>query len=73
MSDVDSFFRIVRAGFTASRKQIANSLAYGLGLPKNDIVPLLENAGIDTKRRSETLSLEEWAKLHQIFIEATRC
>jgi 16S rRNA (adenine1518-N6/adenine1519-N6)-dimethyltransferase len=73
VSDIDSFFRLVRAGFTASRKQIANSLAQGLGLPKNDIMPLLEKAGIDTKRRSETLSLEEWAKLYQTFIEAARC
>ncbi len=73
VSDVDSFFRLVRAGFTASRKQITNSLAQGLGLPKADILPLLAKAGIEIKRRSETLSLEEWAELHKVCVEATRC
>jgi len=72
VGDNDSFFRLVRAGFTASRKQIANSLSQGLGLPKGDILPLLAKAGIETKRRSETLSLEEWAKLYQVCVEAAR-
>jgi 16S rRNA (adenine1518-N6/adenine1519-N6)-dimethyltransferase len=70
ISNVDGFFRLVRAGFTSNRKQIANSLALGLGLPKNDLLPLLEKAGIDNKRRAETLSIEEWGKLYQTCIEA---
>lgn len=70
VKSADSFFRLVRAGFTSNRKQIANSLALGLLLPKNDILPLLEKAGIDNTRRAETLSIEEWGKLYQICIEA---
>ncbi len=67
VNDKGSFFELVRAGFTASRKQIANSLAQGLGQPKADVLPLLEKAGIEPKRRAETLTLDEWARLCQVF------
>jgi 16S rRNA (adenine1518-N6/adenine1519-N6)-dimethyltransferase len=61
--DEASFFELVRAGFTAPRKQIANSLAQGLGVSKSDALSLLEAAGIVPQRRAETLTLEEWARL----------
>ena len=67
VKDTDGFFRLVRAGFTASRKQLPNSLALGLGLPKADVLSLLEAAGITCKRRAETLALEEWQRLWQVF------
>jgi 16S rRNA (adenine1518-N6/adenine1519-N6)-dimethyltransferase len=69
--DVDeaSFFKLVRAGFTATRKQIPNSLATGLGIPKKDILNLLEQAGIIHQRRAETFTLEEWAQLWELFRE----
>ena len=49
--DITGFFDIVRAGFSANRKQLPNSLANGLKVPKTDIMPLLEQAGINPKRR----------------------
>ena len=67
--DEGSFFDLVRAGFTAPRKQIANSLAQGLGLAKGDVLPLLGRANIASPRRAETMSLEEWARLWQVFEE----
>ena len=67
VKDIDDFFEWVRAGFTASRKQLVNSLAQGLGVPKAEVLPLLEEAGIMYKRRAETLSLEEWQRLWQVF------
>ncbi|MFC1958040.1 16S rRNA (adenine(1518)-N(6)/adenine(1519)-N(6))-dimethyltransferase RsmA [Chloroflexota bacterium] len=66
ISDTESFFRLVRAGFSASRKQLANSLAQGLGLPKAEALSLLEKAGIASQRRAETLTLEEWACLLRV-------
>jgi 16S rRNA (adenine1518-N6/adenine1519-N6)-dimethyltransferase len=65
--DITGFFDIVRAGFSANRKQLPNSLANGLKLPKADIIPLLEHAEIDPKRRAETLTIEEWGTLFKVF------
>ena len=67
VTDKDSFFGLVRAGFSASRKQIGNSLAQGLGLSKAEVLPLLEKASIVPQRRAETLTLDEWAQLWQVF------
>jgi 16S rRNA (adenine1518-N6/adenine1519-N6)-dimethyltransferase len=67
VDDVEGFFKLVRAGFTAARKQIANSLAQGLGLPKQEILGLLAKAGIESQRRAETFTLEEWANLWRIY------
>jgi len=66
VDDIDGFFQLVRAGFTASRKQLVNSLALGLGLPKSEVVLLLGTAGIMCQRRAETLALEEWQRLWQV-------
>ena len=65
VSDPPDFFRLVRAGFRATRKQLANSLANGLGRPRDEVLPLLETAGIDPKRRAGTLSVAEWIRLWQ--------
>lgn len=65
--DREAFFKVVRAGFSAPRKQIVNSLAHGLGLTKDEALSLLEKAGIVSQRRAETLSLEEWARLYREF------
>jgi len=75
VGDVDGFFGLVRAGFGAARKQLVNSLARGLGLSREEILPLLEKAGIEPKRRAETLSLEEWAGLWEVFagVKGVKC
>jgi len=65
--DITGFFDIVRAGFSANRKQLPNSLANGLKVPKSDILPLLEKAGIDPQRRAETLTIDEWGVLYNMF------
>jgi len=60
-----AFFNLVRAGFSTARKQLANSLSRGLGIPKAEAISLLERARIDRTRRAETLTLKEWAELLQ--------
>ncbi len=67
VTDETSFFRLVRAGFTTPRKQICNSLTQGLGLPKAEVLSLLEKATIVPQRRAETLTLNEWAQLWHVF------
>lgn len=56
------FFRIVNAGFRQKRKQVANSLAAELDLPKDEVVAWLA-AGIDPSRRAQTLNVAEWVRL----------
>jgi len=65
--DEKGFFELVRAGFTASRKQAVNSLAQGMGLPRTEVLALLDKAGIVPQRRVETFTLEEWAQLWRVF------
>ena len=70
--DIAGFFEIVKAGFSAPRKQIRNSLALGLQVTSAEAEELLEKAGISPQRRPETLSLEEWAKLHRAFVSKVK-
>jgi 16S rRNA (adenine1518-N6/adenine1519-N6)-dimethyltransferase len=72
VSDEKGFFELVRAGFTASRKQAVNSLTQGLGLPKAEVTVLLAKAGIVPQRRAETFTLEEWARLWQVFTQVEK-
>ena len=67
IDDTEGFFTMVRAGFSAARKQIGNSLAQGLGVSKDEALVLLSVAGISPQRRAETLTLEEWAQLWRVF------
>jgi 16S rRNA (adenine1518-N6/adenine1519-N6)-dimethyltransferase len=59
----EAFFKVAKAGFGQKRKQLHNALKAGLGLPGEQIDAMLTAAGIDLKRRAETLSLPEWVKL----------
>jgi 16S rRNA (adenine1518-N6/adenine1519-N6)-dimethyltransferase len=71
VSDMGGFFDLVRAGFSSPRKQLHNSLAHSLGMKPAEITLLLEGANIDSKRRAETLILEEWARLYEV-LEASK-
>ena len=62
-NELDDFFRIVKAGFGQKRKTLRNSLSSGLHLSKDDIEFILTSAGIDPRRRAETLDLNEWKTL----------
>ena len=62
----DRFFRTVAAGFSQRRKQLRNSLAIGLGVTPADAAALLRQAGLDERRRAETLNLEEWGRLAEV-------
>ena len=64
VADTEAFFDLVRAGFSAPRKQLHNSLSHGLGLPGGTVGELLDSGGVDGRRRAETLALEEWAAVY---------
>jgi 16S rRNA (adenine1518-N6/adenine1519-N6)-dimethyltransferase len=62
-AQLDSFFTLMKAGFSQKRKTLRNALSGGLGIPPAEAERKLSSAGIDPMRRAETLSLEEWGKL----------
>jgi len=64
---LDSFFRLSKAGFSQKRKTIRNALAGGLGWSTARVGELLQAAQIDPFRRAETLSLDEWLLLTQLY------
>lgn len=57
------FFKIIRASFNQRRKTLLNSLVSKLGLNRETLSRILESLKIDPRRRGETLSLEEFAKI----------
>ena len=57
-----AFFRVARAGFSQKRKQLQKNLRQ-LGHGREQIDAALEEAGIDGRRRAETLTLDEWRAL----------
>lgn len=66
--NLDSFFRLAKAGFSQKRKTLRNSLSAGLSISGDNAEELLKKAGIDPKRRAETLSIPEWASLTSCFV-----
>ena len=69
--DEGLFFRVVKAAFSLSRKMLSNSLK-NMGIKSEQVAKWLELAGVDGKRRAETLSLEDFAKLTNSFNEAVK-
>ena len=60
--DEKTFFTVVKAAFSVRRKMLSNALK-NTGLSGEEITAWLQRAGIDGRRRGETLSQVEFAKL----------
>lgn len=64
----DFFLEIVHAAFKQRRKTIQNNLNQHFNdLTKEQVTTLLEEAGIVPSRRGETLTIEEFGKLSNVF------
>ena len=63
VKDRERFFALVRAGFSAPRKTLRNSLAQGTGAAPAVVEAVSANVGIDPMRRPATLSIAEWVAL----------
>lgn len=66
---LDAFFRVVRAGFGNPRKQLRNSLSFGLHVKQEVIDATLVAAGIDVTLRPQVLSIDDWAAVTRAWIE----
>jgi len=56
-------FRIIRGSFQMRRKQLLNTMEAALELPKEKIERLCRHARVNPRRRGETLTLDEFARL----------
>jgi 16S rRNA (adenine1518-N6/adenine1519-N6)-dimethyltransferase len=66
VTDELRFRRVVKAAFAQRRKTVANSLKSDKDLWEHQSAEsALERAGIDARRRAETLSVEEFAALER--------
>jgi 16S rRNA (adenine1518-N6/adenine1519-N6)-dimethyltransferase len=58
----ESFFRLVKMGYSQKRKQLQKNLR-ALGYPRSKLYQILSDANIDGRRRAQSLSVEEWLEL----------
>jgi 16S rRNA (adenine1518-N6/adenine1519-N6)-dimethyltransferase len=63
VGDEARFHAVVRAAFAQRRKTLANALAAGLGLSAGAAREAATSAGVDPRRRAETLDIKEFAAL----------
>lgn len=68
---VDAFFRVVRAGFGNPRKQLRNSLSFGLHVKQEVIDAVTADAGADATVRPQTLSIAEWESITRAWLMRT--
>jgi len=70
VDSVDGLFRLIKAAFLQTRKQLGNALPNGLAAlgsptPRETILAALHAAGVDPQRRAETVTLPEWAAVYR--------
>jgi len=66
-SSLDTFFKLIKAGYGQKRKMLRKSLSSGLGIPATQVEEMLIKNDIDPTRRAETLSISEWKKLTRFY------
>ena len=66
--ELEAFFRLAKAGFSQKRKTLRNALAAGLGWPAKRVEQMLNTASVDSRRRAETLDLDEWHRLVSAYL-----
>jgi 16S rRNA (adenine1518-N6/adenine1519-N6)-dimethyltransferase len=74
VEDENFFFEVVRSSFAQRRKTLLNNLQNNLFSKeqKSMIEGALQETGIDGKRRGETLSIEEFARLSNALLPLNR-
>ena len=64
------FFRLIKAAFGQKRKMLHNTLSAGLGMESVRVQNMLRQANIDPRRRAQTVTLEEWRWLVDVYENA---
>lgn len=68
-ADEKKLFRLIKAGFSAKRKKMKNSLAGGLNISVTVAQSLLQTAQIDLNARAQELNMAQW---HQLYSQANK-
>jgi len=66
--DTETFFKIVKAGFSQPRKQLINNLSKGLKISREKIKTWLLKNRIPPTQRAERLNLDDWLNLTKTFV-----
>ena len=64
--DEKHLFALIRASFNQRRKTLANGLANGLGISREQVAAALEEMGLSATVRGEALTLEQFADLSNL-------
>ena len=70
--DDNKFFKIVKIGYSARRKQLHNNLSAGLNIPSEKIKENLKKIGLSEQIRPQNLSVSNWQNLVKIIFD-TKC
>lgn len=60
-------FRVMRAGFSARRKQLKNTLSASLHRPVSEVADIMKKMGIGETARAQELTMENWLDLAKNF------
>lgn len=72
VQSTDALWRTVKAGFALRRKTLVNSLQTGWQLPKETLTQIVTDCGFDVAVRGERLSLEDYARLSDALVNASK-
>ncbi len=70
--DEKHLFALIRASFNQRRKTLANGLANGMGISREQVTAALKEMGLPATVRGEALTLEQFATLSNLLIQTTR-
>lgn len=72
IEDTNTFFKLIKAAFSQRRKTLSNSMKNQLGLERDVVQKILDEAGIDPQRRPQELSITEWNKMVTAYVNFTK-
>jgi 16S rRNA (adenine1518-N6/adenine1519-N6)-dimethyltransferase len=68
---IEQFFRVVRAGFGNPRKQLRNSLSFGLHVKQEVIDSIMHRAEVDPTLRPQMLAIDDWERIARAWLGRT--
>ncbi len=63
VTDEKFFFSMVKSAFSQRRKTASNGISSGLGMSKQTVIEAIENAGLPSTVRAESLTMQQLATL----------